>query len=327
MFLCPACGTEHQKLTPGPYGTLHRRCVCGELLPTTVFNGRSKLEAECPYCHSTLASGGARQFGIQLIGGVSAGKTSYLAAFWHTYLNRLSDLSYDRYSCFPQDAFDELDYWFNEGLSNATSEMNATMYSILYEDNKKTPFQLTIYDVAGESFLNLDSVIQQRQFDYCEALVLVIDPTADPESANETISSFVSEFKRIKGTKASALSSIPVAVVISKADLFKREIGLPKIKLRSTNLINNGSAEDSRTALLYAQEELCRTFLENHDFDSVLNLIDGEFSNVAFFSVSAMGHEPTPGEPYSPWGVVEPILWILDNYKSMQDEKFSIALT
>jgi len=35
-----------------------------------------------------LAASDAQQFGIQLIGGISTGKTTYLAAFWHEYLSR-----------------------------------------------------------------------------------------------------------------------------------------------------------------------------------------------------------------------------------------------
>lgn len=47
-----------------------------------------------------------------------------------------------------------------------------------------------------------------------------------------------------------------------------------------------------------------------HGFDAVLNMIDGEFENAQYFSVSAMGHEAEESSPYEPWGVIEPILWI-----------------
>ena len=46
-------------------------------------------------------------------------------------------------------------------------------------------------------------------------------------------------------------------------------------------------------------------------FVTVLNLIDSSFTNVNFFPVSAMGHEAN-GSEYSSWGVLYPVLWILE---------------
>ena len=63
---------------------------------------------------------------------------------------------------------------------------------------------------------------------------------------------------------------------------------------------------------------VCREFLANHNFISVRNLLDGEFNNVQYFPVSAMGHQADIGNPYEPWGVMEPVMWIL-NYA---DESF-----
>ena len=118
------------------------------------------------------------------------------------------------------------------------------------------------------------------------------------------------DIKKLRGVHASRLSDIPVSVVISKADLFKREIGLPKIKAvyaagtRGQEAGIGQSLEDVR-------DEICRSFLMEHGYDAVLNAIDSEFANLRFFSASAIGHEAFEGDPYDPWGVLEPVEWII----------------
>lgn len=310
IFCCPECGAQHVNLTPGAYGVFAIKCSCGNKLPTTIFNGRSQLEALCPYCQTPLAASDAKQFGIQLVGGVSSGKTTFLTAYWHLYLEGLRGDSGLEYECFPQESFDMLESWFQRGTSDATSERNANMYSIIHRRQDTPPCQMTIYDVAGEAFEDLTDDIQQQQIRYCEGIIFVVDPTATSETNSVPISGFVSEFKKLRGVHASRVSDIPVSVVISKADLFKREIGLSKIKAvyaagtRRQEAGIGQSLEDVR-------DEICRSFLMEHGYDAVLNAIDSEFANLRFFSASAIGHEAFEGDPYDPWGVLEPVEWII----------------
>lgn len=310
IFCCPECGVQHINLTPGAYGVLAVKCSCGYKLPTTIFNGRSRLEALCPYCQNTLAATDAKQFGIQLVGGVSSGKTTFLTAFWHLYFEDLRGDSGLEYECFPQESFDILESWFQRGTSDATSERNANMYSVIHRRQGGSPCQMTIYDVAGEAFEDLTGDIQQQQLRYCEGIIFVVDPTATPEANSVPISGFVSEFKKLRGVHASKLSDIPVSVIISKADLFKREIGLPKIKSMYAATMRRQEAEIGQS-LEDVRDGICRSFLMEHGYDAVLNAIDSEFANLRFFSASAIGHEASEGDPYDPWGVLEPVKWII----------------
>lgn len=310
VFCCPECGTQHVNLTPGPYGVLSIKCNCGNKLPTTIFNGRSRLEALCPYCQTLLAASDAKQFGIQLVGGVSAGKTTFLTAYWHLYLEQLRHDSELEYDCFPQESFDMLEEWFQRGTSGATSERNANMYSVIHKRKDHQPCQMTIYDVAGEAFEDLTGDIQQQQLRYCEGVIFVVDPTATPEANSIPISGFISEFKKMRGVHASKLSDIPVSVVISKADLFKREIGLPKIKSMYVTTMH-GQEAGCGQSLSDVRDGICRSFLVAHGYHAVLNTIDSEFANLRFFSTSAIGHEAFEGDPYDPWGVLEPVEWII----------------
>jgi len=324
VFLCPSCGMEHRKLTPGPYGILNRKCVCGKKLPTTFINGRSTLKALCPYCATDLAASNARQFGIQLVGGVSTGKTTFLAAFWHEYLERLKTVKGVTVSTIPETAFAELEYWFQKGDSSATTETNANMYSIIHKCSDKTPVQMTIYDIAGEAFTSLANNMQQQQFQYCEGIVFVIDPTITPMEVSETISGFINEFKGLKGSHSVKTSDVPASVIISKADLHKRDIGLPKIRATfNTNAVkyadNNGNS-----SLELVRNGVCRDFLKTHGFENALNLIDAAFKRVQYYAVSAMGHPAASGKNYEPWGVLDPIIWLMKQQSSVfQDILFS----
>ena len=304
VFQCPQCGTLHKNLRPGAHGIFHVKCQCGTSLSTTCFNGRSKLKAFCPYCNESFAHGGASQFGIQIAGAVSSGKTTFLAAFWHEYSNILKRSFDINYTTSPKKSFDKLETWYRQGLSNATIEMNARMYSIIhnFKDNK-TPLQLSFYDIAGEAFNRLGDDVQQQQFQYCEGVILLIDPSMAPAKTHESIANFIFEIKKLKGIAADSLIDIPVAAVISKSDLHRREIGLLRINREAD------SRPDTDKALI--QNEICRKFLQAHGFVSVLNLIDSTFTNVKFFPVSAMGHE-ADGSEYSSWGVLSPVFWIIE---------------
>jgi GTPase SAR1 family protein len=291
-FVCPTCSNEHKNLTPGPYGILRRFCTCNERMPTTFFNGRSRLKATCPFCTTGLAASDAQQFGIQIIGGVSAGKTSYLVAFWHQYIEKLDIGGRSNYEKFPPEAFDELEQWFQEGKSYSTAETNANMYSIVHKQKEAgRNIQLTLYDISGEAFLKLNDEIQQQQFKYCEGLIFIVDPTSNPNDTSTTFSDFIRNFKALKGKHTTRTSNLPVSVVISKADLYKNEIG-------------------------FAKSDVCREFLNTKGFAPVINLIEGAFSNAQYFPVSAMGHPADINVSYEPWGVMEPFLWILSNSKA-----------
>lgn len=98
-------------------------------------------------------------------------------------------------------------------------------------------------------------------------------------------------------------------MIITKGDLYKRERGLPRIrasfKTSENTGINTGSLEQH-------QNEVCRAFLLDHGYTNALNLLEAEFSHIRYFPVSAMGHDVEEGQ-YEPWGVLEPVLWLMGN--------------
>jgi len=292
VFLCstPGCGFKHIKLTPGPYGIFSRKCECKKRMPSTIYNGRSHLQAFCPYCDVELANSGAHHFGVQLVGGTSAGKTTFLAALLHIYPKLLKITKNIQYENYPLNAFNELENWYQKGLSSSTSDTNAAMYSIIRKHGRRVPYQLTIYDIAGEAFNELGNNRQQLQFEYCEIIIFVIDPTADSVLMRDTFSRFIDEFKRLRGLHSNKKSKTPIAVIITKADLYKDDLDI--------NRSENG------------QNEVCTKFLQNNGYTNIFNLIESEFKNIKYFALSAMGHKPVSGKPYQPWGVEEIAKWI-----------------
>lgn len=310
VYICPSCGKEHVDLVPGPYGVIRRKCTCGAMLPTTSFSGRYKLEARCPYCGEGLHSNGSRQFGIQMVGGIGTGKTTYLAAFWHEYRKHIERAGRCQYTEMPAAAFTELEDWYQKGIAEATTSTNANMYSLIHYMPGQPPVQMSVYDIAGEAYDLEVNNIQQQQFSYCEGFVAVIDPTSEPGDADNAFISFINYVDSMKGKHAAKISEVPVAVIISKADLFKREIGPVRIRTDFRNTF--GRTAESEENYDEFRSEVCRAFLCEHGYENAVNLIEGEFENVLYFPVSAMGHSIAASK-YEPWGVLDPVMWIMKN--------------
>ncbi|MCL1987662.1 MAG: 50S ribosome-binding GTPase [Firmicutes bacterium] len=308
-FVCPNCGMYHKKLIPSPYGILTRRCSCGKRLSTTYFNGRSAYTPICAFCEHELAASDAQQFGIQLVGGPTTGKTTFLAAFCHEYLKKAKKTPNLTIKTTPQLDFDELEYFYQSGNNDATTEKNATMYSLIHQYGEKTPIQMTIYDIAGEAFSDLSTDILQQQFRYCEGIIFVVDTTADSESVSAVINNFINEFSALKGKKTAKISDVPVAIIITKSDLHNREIGLPKIR---SNFVNRKYLdENGNTSHEFTRNIMCKNYLIELGFSNTINMIFATFNRVQFFSVSAIGHSEV-GKKYEPWGVLEPVEWLFN---------------
>ncbi|GHV93997.1 hypothetical protein AGMMS50293_03170 [Spirochaetia bacterium] len=327
-FICSNCGTEHKKLVPGAYGVFSRRCSCGARLPSTFLNGRSKLEARCPQCGHDLAASNARNLGIQLVGGVKSGKTTFLAAFLHQYLEEVSKNPGIEIKLHPKTEFDEMERWYRKGFSESTSAMNANMYSIVHiRKSSKVSYQLSVYDIAGEVFSNQSASRVQSQYRYCEGIIIVIDPLSSrsvraiyeaehngqgpsnysTSNVQEVTIGFIDEFSKIGVLSVGKVSGVPVSVIISKADInaVKREIGYARINSVYKNNANLYQSKDD------ARDAICRDYLCNIGMAGMINNLAAQFSKIHYFPISAMGHEMNKPEAYDPWGIMEPVMWII----------------
>ncbi|MDR0920730.1 MAG: hypothetical protein LBM93_16010 [Oscillospiraceae bacterium] len=328
-FRCPQCQRVHKNLHPSRHGIWNTRCDCGYKLPLTHKGRQLNLSVHevCPLCGNDLLFAMSKNFGIQLIGGSSAGKTTFLAAFLHEYISKLEAFPYNslRYYTVPGEKFDELEFCFKTGTSNATSERSALTYTISHElPDSDTMLNFSIYDIAGEVFANSSYDRTQNQYTYCEGLVVLVDPLTSLDfrqrigfEENELqgfsqsspyiiLSSFLETYKNLNRFRKN-LVNVPLSVIITKSDIsaINEKIGLDRIQqLYSEQEYAYGFKFEN------ARDTICKEFLFDIDFSDFLQLIDANFKNVHYFPATAIGHT-LDGTEYRPQGILEGVEWLL----------------
>lgn len=337
-YICPSCGRKHTKLTPGVYGILKRRCLCGELLPTSFLNGRKDLEAECPHCHTRLTNREARPICIPIVGGRSVGKTAFITAFSKEFFDRVAknpDLEIDFYNSEKEQIYGEILTDYEIGSTRMTkrstdiSQSSAVSFSFFLKSKTIQPDRLFhIYDIAGEVFTQNSENEIQKQYEYCHGIVFIIDPFSIPmvsykhkellekediagigtADLNEIINSFLNKLREVTGLSDNKMAEVPIAVVISKIDsagLYK-QLGKQVVDICMKN--NPGKFDN----FMDCQDYLCRKFLEENEMSGFLKNVEIQFKNNKFFAASAIGHTRDKGT-YNPVGVIEPMMWLIEN--------------
>jgi len=336
-YKCPDCGEVHKKLEPGLFGLFCTTCahpertseysrqICKARLPIYM-SGKSRLTKVCPRCGNEHETGASKNFGIQLVGASSSGKTTFLTAFWHLYFERAKKYPGLKLKLNPRDRFDELEKDYQSGNSMVTSEKNAISYSVEhFFPGESASINFTIYDIAGEVFPSEDYDKIQEQYRYCDGIILVIDPLyssvvigdysdkndddlkkRSDTNPNVVLNSFINDFKRQRHTKSFQMNAIPISVVITKADVraVKKVIGKTRIALASKKDASPYNSFDD------ARNSICREYLESIDFGDIINILDSNFKNVDYYPVSAMGHN-TLEVAYEPFGIEDAILKLL----------------
>jgi GTPase SAR1 family protein len=348
-YLCPECGNIHQELKPGKYGLFRTKCgfegdgfpelyrrkyiffgeyvsveneagsICDAALPVYM-SGKNELQKVCPFCGSTGDTGSSLNFGIQLVGASSSGKTAFMTAFWHLYIEKIKRYDGVSIRLTPNDRFEELERLYHSGVTTSNSEKNAISYSAEhFFNNSNTSINFSIYDIAGEAFELEDYEKIQGQFEFCDGIIIVIDPlgsavvraeydTTDNDdltnysdvSADSIIASFIDEFKKQRRVRADRIVDIPVSVVITKTDTkaVKKHIGKAKISTRYKKEEGLYKSHDE------ARDMICREYLQSIDMGDVVNMLDLAFKRIHYFPVSSMGHNSENGS-YEPYGVLE----------------------
>jgi hypothetical protein len=104
-------------------------------------------------------------------------------------------------------------------------------------------------------------------------------------------------------------------VVITKVDALEleNEIGDPAAHALLQRDPSITSVEDARSSVV-------RDFLCNYGLDDFVRELELHFSNVKYFSCSALGRLPVQGDTrgFTPRRVVEPLLWLLAQTKAIK---------
>ena len=337
IYTC-SCGQDHDRLRPGIYGILKRKCECGEKLPTTFFNGRQKLTSKCPKCGNNIKDGGLHaSWCIPVVGGPSSGKTCYINMTMMT----LEKCAFSKYGLqFEYEKNDRDEYEKNANLLSCgklpykTSDDRLNYYQFTLTPKGATKQQISLCDVAGELFdaASSNTIKTQMGFRYANAFILIIDPLAISEYRDEVskmtsvnqykgsaqpidemVDTFINTLQNMFSIKANDLLNSDVAVIFTKADI----PGLD-VKIGENAVLKKAPSLEPKIRYK-TQNELCEQFLREYNEGSFLNNLKSRFKSIQFFTCSALGHVEN-GKPFVSSNVEEPFFWLMRKKSKVIDK-------
>lgn len=359
-YICPKCGAKHTNLTPGVYGIFHRTCtgsidgqVCGEILPTTFWGGRGKLAAVCPHCDAPLSGQESVPLCIPVVGGRSVGKTAFITAFAKEFIDSLAPEKGWEVAIYDEkkrELYREIEADYLSGKTRMTerptdsSSASSVPFSFFVRGKEFVHERLVhVYDIAGEVFTDSSENEVQKQYEYCQGMVLVIDPFAIPSvrfrleewltpqdiagigkaDINGILDSFLNKLREVTGLTERKMSSVPLAVVIGKMDSAGLSGDMGDVAVRRLMKEKPEVFGDYYDTMDY----LCRKFLADNGMGSFVNAVSLRFKTNRFFACSAIGHTRDRGK-YRPQGVMAPMQWLFDQAdpdmaRAWNDIKFS----
>lgn len=362
-YVCPNpdCGIVHKRLRPGLFGIRKRKCVCGRvILPLrakargAVYDlympecssaekrrHRQRLDyrdipGKCPLCGNDYTAGLTKPTSIALIGGASAGKTTFKVAFSYVFLDEATIEAGLDYS-FP-DKSSETEYdksiRYFKGLdiipaTNRGTETDISTFSFSLENKGFTASRMIhIYDMPGEVFETGDAKEGWRNYQFTEGMVFLIDPYSLPEiksrlsqeiadgnmgictmGMNELVDSLINTLRNEKVRKKGGKFAIPVALTINKVDsiLLKRMCGGDAV-----SAVMQGCPEVFGTDYFMAVDYVCRCFLAKNGGMGFIANLDHNFNTVHFFFSSPMGYIPKSTlTRFRPVNVLQVMQWMM----------------
>lgn len=354
VYACPSCGVKHTNLTPGKYGILHRKCNCGKKLGTCFLTGRKNYPSFCAVCAASLSDRENMPICIPVVGGRSVGKTAFITAFSKEFVDKIAPQkgwTTEFYNDEKEAIYHEIVTDYTNGSTRMTdrtqdiSKTSSVSFSFFLKGKEFKPERLIhIYDIAGEVFTDNSENEMQKQYEYCQGIVLMVDPFSIPAVKNRyggdlqpediagigradisgIVDAFLNKLREVTGLSSGKMSATPIAVVISKVDVpgLQRELGKDAVqKMHADMKSKNINVEE-----MDAADYLCRKFLCDYGMESFVSGIDIKFKNNRYFPCSSIGHTRDQGR-YQPMGVVEPMEWLFKNAdqvlgRKLNDHKF-----
>ena len=348
-FICFKCAAEHTRLWPSIYGILAHRCICEAKLPTlrmsipgTKLMKRDDLVRICPECRVQLNAsiGQSTNIHIPIVGGPSTGKSNLIVMatkeFKETY-----ESTYHYVITFP-DSKHELDYTENvkrlaTGRALAkTTEIAARAYNLMIQPPRTlVPKLAYIYDAAGEAYNTSDNTKLQEYYKYINGILFVIDPFSiggyraihrdeiaqiqnlirpselDVMQAYERMFDM---FEDSAGLHKGRRFPHPIAIVLTKVDALNLEY-----EIGSEAAHQLMASDPSMTQERDAINALVRNFLCEYGLDHFVRDVEMQFSNVRYFSCSALGRMPDnhDGRSFEPIRVLDALVWLLASAKAI----------
>ena len=354
-FICPTCSERHTRLWPSIYGILAHRCkgnanTCDTKLPTLRIEmpgmklmKRDDLVRICPNCTSQLNAGIGTGTNIHfpIVGGPSTGKSNFIVMATKEFKQRYE--TENHYSITFTDSKHELDY--NENVRRLstgrellkTTEVVAHAYNLKIQSPKsRVPKLAYIYDAAGEAYNQSENTSQQEYYKFIDGIIFVIDPFSIPVYRSihaqdiqfyqdlirpsqlgvaDAYARMFDMFEDSAGLHKGRRFSHPIAVVVTKVDALNLEYEIGSFAAQ--NMMN---ADPSITTEGDAINLLVRNFLVQNDLDDFVRNIELQFSNVRYFSCSALGRMPllNDNRAFMPVRVADPLIWLLSRAKAIE---------
>lgn len=348
-YVCQ-CGAHHTKLVPSKYGILTRECECGRKLRTTFFNGRHKLPGKwvCPTCGYELGSPLQMDILIPVVGGPSSGKTCYIS----TVISQLSNSAESKYNlnfqykenaALGDDYFENAEHITNGRLPQKTNDTRLRYYQFfLTPKGEKVKNLISICDVAGETYEHASEIGSQVGFKNAQAFLMILDPLSVPHyreevekkidlrhygaserPMEEVVDALIHILENMKCIDSKHAIDANVAVVFAKCDI----PGLEKII--GETAVAKYMRDNEGVTWYEAQNRVCEDFLIEHEEENLLNTLKSKFTNIQFFTCSALGHVED-GTAFNPNGVEEPALWLINKINSnihIKEKVVSVAVS
>jgi len=331
VYVC-ACGAKHERLIPGAYGPIFRRCQCGRELPTLFLFGRNKLHSQCRVCKHELNTTvlTVPDVFIPIVGGVSSGKTSLITATLAEFEKKESGLSIT----FPKGASQnesviqrEYIRWRGQYMSGQrltkTTDDRVRAVHVCLEDARGHKRLLYAYDAAGEIHRGEHALGTLPYYSYIHGLIFLVDPfsltvqrlgpaspvqmldpvSPSPDSPKQVFDQVVRSL--ISYSRRSSIASVPMAIAVTKTDAFGLRSRILSVSVPAV------AGEKAPTPDELSSRAVRQWLLKNGG-ESLVNSAEQFFDNVRYFECSALGRLPETGAlPFQARGVLELWAWIL----------------
>ena len=329
-YLCPTCGTRHNRLIPSRCGTWRHRCRCGTMLPSLIFLNRGALDSECPACGFSLsrAHTEAAKICVPIVGATSAGKTAFAFGLCHEIREVVAPAQGLSTRFLSPEA--DRSYRASQAATSRGQAPDKTVervphaMDLVLERDGKAHRVVYLYDPAGEAFTDDEYLAQHRFLNYPAGFLLVLDPfafeplarqagtamlrrvRASATDPDQIATGLLNMLEKNFGLSPKALLKKPLAVVINKIDAAGLDglIGDAAIELARQS--------DAKEKLQEARNRIIRSRLIDWDQAAFVQQIESRFGRVGYFAVSALGRsEDASGSPLRPRGVIAPFAWVL----------------
>lgn len=291
-------------------------------------------------------------FSVALIGAKASGKSNYIAVLVNEIKKKMSR-SFDcsLIDCNQQTRENYQNNYYRPLYENAVAvaatdkgESEPLIYSIDFYDTKgksykiKDSVTISLYDTAGENLDSESDMLQNNQYiANATGIILLLDPlqipaireqlkdkiTLPPKNTDTTdiiklVINIIKSRRKIKGC-----IDIPIAMAFTKTDLLAKYDILPEdscLREESAHTSNGVFVKSDFENTNIEMQSLLENFLE----DELAQLLK-QFSNYAFFGLSALGDNPDNSNKLArqpePIRVLDPLLWLLAMEKKIKTVK------